>query len=184
MFNLLSSGVQDTPVATRGGGSGGCGGGGSGYVGGGGGSGSGVGFATGRASSGSLPAGRQKATHYTKEESVVVAMAWDAATSDPIVGTDQNALSFWKRIVAAYNEFKPRGAKSRDAEQLHKKWSRILPPTQRFAGIYQNNLLHAESGRSEADVKTLSMSQYNALGYPKFTMWEEYLVLEDCPKFS
>ncbi|XP_042038443.1 glutathione S-transferase T3-like [Salvia splendens] len=122
--------------------------------------------------------------HYTKEESVAVARAWDAATSDPILGTDQNTLSFWKHVVAAYNDFKPRGARSRDAEQFRKKWSRILPPTRRFAGIYQNNLLHAESGRSEADVKALSVSQYNSLGYPKFTMWEEYLVLEDCPKFK
>ncbi|XP_042005690.1 calpain small subunit 1-like [Salvia splendens] len=147
MFNLLSSGVPDTPVATRvegsGGGGGGRRGGGSGNVsaGGGsgsgaGGSGSGVGSATGGASSGSVPAGRQKATHYTKEESVAVARAWDAATSDPIVGTDQNTLGFWKRVVSAYNELKPRGAKSRDAEQLRKKWSRILPPTRRFAGIY------------------------------------------------
>ncbi|XP_042056424.1 calpain small subunit 1-like [Salvia splendens] len=159
MFNLLSSGVPDTPVATRGRGSGGGGGGGgrrhsgSGNVNsaassgsGAGGSGSGVGSVTGGASSGSLLAGRQKATHYTNEESVVVARAWVAATSDPILGTDQNALSFWKRVVAAYNDFKPRGARSRDAEQLRKKWSRILPPTRRFAGIYQNNLLHAESG--------------------------------------
>ncbi|XP_042032199.1 glycine, alanine and asparagine-rich protein-like [Salvia splendens] len=192
MFNLLNSGVPDTPVATRGGGSdgggggGGCrdGGGGSGNVSGAGGSGSGIWSATGGASSDSVPAGRQKATHYTKEESVAVARAWDAATSDPKVGTDQNEVSFWKRVVAAYNEFKPRGAKSRDAEQLCKKWSRILPPTRWFAGIYQNKLLHAESGRSEADVKTLSMSQYNTSGHPKFTMWEEYLVLEDCPKFK
>ncbi|XP_042031186.1 glutathione S-transferase T3-like [Salvia splendens] len=100
------------------------------------------------------------------------------------MGTDQTDGSFWKRIVFAYNEFKPRGAKPRDAEQLPKKWSRILSATRRFAGIYQNNVLHAESGRSEADVKALSISQYNKQGNPKFTMWDEYLVLEDCPKFK
>ncbi|XP_042019097.1 glutathione S-transferase T3-like [Salvia splendens] len=123
---------------------------------------------------------KKKATHYTKAESIAVARAWDVATSDPIVGTDQTKGSFWKRAVLSYNKFKRRGTKPRDAEQLPKKWSRILPATRRFAGIYQNNLLHEESGRSEAGLKALSMSQYNTQGNPKFTMWEEYLVLEDC----
>ncbi|XP_042003636.1 glutathione S-transferase T2-like [Salvia splendens] len=127
---------------------------------------------------------KKKPIHYTKAESVAVARAWDAATSDPVVGTDQTEFSFWKRVVQAYNEFKPRDALPRDGEQLRKKWSRILPATRRFAGIYQNNLLHAESGRSEADVKELSMEQYHTLGHPKFTMWEEFQVLQDCPKFK
>ncbi|XP_041999728.1 uncharacterized protein LOC121749205 [Salvia splendens] len=86
--------------------------------------------------------------------------------------------------MLVYNEYKPRGAKPRDAEQIRKKWSRILRATKRFVGIYQNNLLTAESGRSEADVKDMSMSQFNTEGFPKFTSWEEYLVLENYPKFK
>ncbi|XP_047961830.1 uncharacterized protein LOC125206633 [Salvia hispanica] len=93
-------------------------------------------------------------------------------------------MGFWKRVLLTYNEFKPRGAKPRDAEQIRKKFGRILTPTRKFAGIYGNNLLNAESGRNEADVKALSVSQYNALWKPKFTHWEEFLVLENCPKFK
>ncbi|XP_042051485.1 glutathione S-transferase T3-like [Salvia splendens] len=113
-----------------------------------------------------------------------MARAWDAVSSDPIVGTDQTETSFWMRVLLVYNEFKPRGPKPRDAKQIRKKWSRILIATRRFAGIYQNNLLTAENGDSEADVKDLSMSQFNIEGFPKFTSWEKYLVLENCPKFK
>ncbi|XP_042051330.1 uncharacterized protein LOC121796573 [Salvia splendens] len=92
--------------------------------------------------------------------------------------------TFWKRVLLVYNEFKPRGAKPRDVEHIRKKWSLILRATKRFAGIYQNNLLTTESGRSEADVKDLSMSQFNTEGFPKFTSLDEYLVLKNCPKFK
>ncbi|XP_042024795.1 GPI-anchored hemophore cfmA-like [Salvia splendens] len=174
MFGLLSSGVPDTPIVTRVGGSEGAGsgsggggggrGGGRRSVGGGSGNVSGAGSGGGGSGSGSMEAGNRRGVHYTTAESIAVARAWDAATSDPIVGTDQTEVSFWKRVLLAYNDFKPRGARERDAEQLRKKWSRILLATRRFVGIYQNNLLHAESGRSEADVKALSMGQYNTEG--------------------
>ncbi|XP_047948916.1 putative cryptochrome DASH, mitochondrial [Salvia hispanica] len=167
-----------------GGGRGGNGGGGRGGGYGGGGRGGGDGDGDGSGSGGSESAVTSRGGHYTKDESIAVARAWDAVTSDPCVGTDQTEMGFWKRVLLTYNEFKPRGAKPRDAEQLRKKFGRILTPTKKFAGIYGNNLLNAESGRNEADVKALSVSQYNALYKPRFNHWEEFLVLENYPKFK
>ncbi|XP_042041244.1 keratin-3, type I cytoskeletal 51 kDa-like [Salvia splendens] len=166
-MGLLSSGVPDTPTERGGrcGGGGGRGGGGNGGSrgsGGGGdggsrGSGSGVGSGGGEGSNVGGTGGANRGKLYTNQESIAVVRAWDAITSDPVVGTDQPEWSFWRRVMMAYEEFKPDGADKRDPEQLRKKWSRILRATKRFASIYQNNLLHAESGRSETDVKALSM---------------------------
>ncbi|XP_042056158.1 glutathione S-transferase T3-like [Salvia splendens] len=149
--------------------------------------GSGAGIPSGEGSgtggSGGYGSGSNRGKPYTKDESIAVAKAWDAITSDPVVGTDQAEGSFWRRVMFAYEEFKPDGAERRDPEQLRKKWGRILHATKRFASIYENNLRHAESGRSATDVKNLSDGQYHTEGWPKFTLWEEYLVLADCPKF-
>ncbi|XP_042056056.1 harpin HrpN-like [Salvia splendens] len=179
-MGLLSSGVPDTPAArvetsvpARGssgaGGGGGRGGLGSG-VGGGLGSGVGSGGGEGSGVGGSGGSGSNGGKLYTKSESIAVARAWDAITSVPMVGTDQPEGSLWRRVMMAYDEFKPDGADKRDPEQLRKKWGRILRATKRFTSIYQNNLLHAESGRSDTDVKALSMGQYNTEGWPKFTL--------------
>ncbi|XP_042042604.1 glutathione S-transferase T3-like [Salvia splendens] len=138
---------------------------------------------SGTGGSGGSGSGSNRGKLYTKDESVAVAKAWDAITSDPVVGNDQHEGSFWRRVTDAYEELKPEGAESRDPEQIRKKWSRILRATKRFASIYENNLRHAESGRSAADVKVLSEGQFHTEGWPKFQSWEEYLVLADCPKF-
>ncbi|XP_042029901.1 alanine and glycine-rich protein-like [Salvia splendens] len=172
-MGLLSSGIPDTPAARvetlvpiRGGsgsrGGGGRGGGGNrgtGHVGGRTGSGAGIpsGEGSGTGGSGGSGSGSNRGKPYTKDESIAVAKAWDAITSNPVVGTDQADGSFWRRVMFAYEEFKPDGTERRDPEQLRKKWGRILHATKRFASIYENNLRHAESGRSAADVKNLSI---------------------------
>ncbi|XP_041999851.1 translation initiation factor IF-2-like [Salvia splendens] len=149
IMGLLSSGVPDTPTewvetsaparggggrggggGGRGGGGGGGGGGGSGNGGsrgsgsGGGGSGSCVGSGGGEGSGvgGSGGFGFNRGKFYTKDEHIAVARAWDAITSDPVVGTDQPEGSFWRRVMIAYEDFKPHGADKRDPEQLRKKW--------------------------------------------------------------
>ncbi|XP_047953874.1 glutathione S-transferase T3-like [Salvia hispanica] len=120
---------------------------------------------------------QRRSTHYTKAESIVVARALDAVMSDAPVGTNHTELSFWRRVLVAYDDFKPRGAVPREPDQIHKKWGRILRAVKRFAGIYENNQRTAESGRSEAGVKALSFSMFNTKEFPKFGYWEEYLVL-------
>ncbi|XP_042031919.1 glutathione S-transferase T3-like [Salvia splendens] len=195
MLGLLSTGIPDTPVArvetpvlTRGGGgSRGSGGGrgrgprggggsrGTGNVGGHSGSSPGIASSegSGPGGSGDQPEGSSRGKPYSKDESIAVAKAWDAITSDPVVGTDHESGSFWRRVMMAYEELKPDGAEKRDPEQIRKKFGRILRATKLFASIYENNLHHAESGRSAEDVKTLSEGQYRKTGQPKFTLWEE-----------
>ncbi|XP_042051313.1 WAS/WASL-interacting protein family member 1-like [Salvia splendens] len=82
-------------------------------------------------------------------------VARDADTSDPIVGIPNRAFG--------------------SASCWHTTSSSQEAP---------NRVTRNRDGRSEADVKTLSMSQFNTEGWPKFNSWEEYLVLENCPKFK
>ena len=85
--------------------------------------------------------------------------------------------------MVVYNEFKPPGSVDRTPDQIRKKFGRITTALRKFIGIYENQLRTAESGRSEADVKSLSMQLFNVQVGKKFTYWAEFLVLRDSPKF-
>ncbi|XP_042008992.1 uncharacterized protein LOC121757529 [Salvia splendens] len=122
-------------------------------------------------------------TLYKEVESVAIARAWDAVTTDAIVGTDQINVCFWKRVLAVYNGFKPPGSAERTHDQVRKKFGKITKALKRFISIYENQMRTAESGRSEADIKALSMQLFNTEGFPKFSYWEEFLVLRDSQKF-
>ncbi|XP_047940474.1 U3 small nucleolar RNA-associated protein 25-like [Salvia hispanica] len=140
----------------RSGGRGGGGGGGRGGCGGGDGDGDGDG------------GGGRQSTYYSNEESIAVARAWYAVTTDSIVGTDQTDVCFWNRVLDVYNEFKPDGSVERTTSQIRKKFGRITKALKRFSDIYETQLRLAESGRTEADVRALSYQLYNIESWPKF----------------
>ncbi|XP_047979227.1 glycine, alanine and asparagine-rich protein-like [Salvia hispanica] len=127
--------------------------------------------------------GGRRSTYYSNEESIAIARAWYAVTTDSIICTDQTDVCFWNRILDVYKKFKPDGSVERTASQIRKKFGRITKALKKFSGIYETQLRLAESGRTEADVRALSYRLYNTESWPKFTYWDEYLVLRDCPKF-
>ncbi|XP_047961489.1 translation initiation factor IF-2-like [Salvia hispanica] len=77
---------------------------------------------------------------YTDAESIAIARAWDAVTTDAIVGTDQTDLCFWRKVLVVYNEFKPSGSVDRTPDQIRKKFGRITTTLRKFIGIYENQL--------------------------------------------
>ena len=60
----------------------------------------------------------RRGTLYKEAEFVAIARAWDAVTTNAIVGTDQTDVCFWKRVLAVYNEFKPPGSDERTHDQV------------------------------------------------------------------
>ncbi|XP_047949032.1 glycine, alanine and asparagine-rich protein-like [Salvia hispanica] len=102
--------------------------------------------------------GSRRGFLYTDNESVAIARSWDVVTTDAIVGTDQTDLCFWRKVLVVYNQFKPPGSVDRTPDQIRKKFGRITIALRKFIGIYENQLRTAESGRSEADVKSLSIA--------------------------
>ncbi|XP_047949204.1 cold shock protein 2-like [Salvia hispanica] len=69
---------------------------------------------------------------YTDAESIAIARAWDAVTTDAIVGTDQTDLCFWRKVLVVYNEFKPPGSVDRTPDQIRKKFGRITTTLRKF----------------------------------------------------
>ncbi|XP_042028724.1 uncharacterized protein LOC121775750 [Salvia splendens] len=103
---------------------------------------------------------------------------------NPIIGTDQTDTCFWRRVLTVYHGFKPEDSALLDEGQIRKKFGRICRAVKRFSSIYERQLHNAESGRSEAHVRALSYQLFNTENWPKFTYWNEYMLLRDCPQFK
>ncbi|XP_041995629.1 sister chromatid cohesion protein solo-like [Salvia splendens] len=134
--------------------------------------------------SGGRGGGDRRGEKYNDDESLAVARAWEAVTTNPVIGTDQTDFCFWRRILTEYNGFKPEGSAGCDEGQIRKKFSRISRAVKRFRSIYEKQLQNAESGHSEADVRALSYQLFNTERWPKFTYWNEYMLLRDSPQFK
>ncbi|XP_042012068.1 translation initiation factor IF-2-like [Salvia splendens] len=58
--------------------------------------------------------GDRRGEKYNDDESLAVARAWEAVTTNPVIGTDQTDICFWRRVLTVYNGFKPEGSAGRD----------------------------------------------------------------------
>ncbi|XP_042033720.1 uncharacterized protein LOC121780242 [Salvia splendens] len=103
------------------------------------------------ATGGGRGGGDRRGEKYNDDESLAVALAWEAVTTNPVIGTDQTDICFWRHVLTVYNGFKPEGSAGRDEGQIRKKFGRINRDVKRFRNIYERQLQNAESGRNEAD---------------------------------
>ncbi|XP_042032321.1 uncharacterized protein LOC121779035 [Salvia splendens] len=103
---------------------------------------------------------------------------------NPVIGTDQTNICFWRRVLTVYHSFKPEVSAERDEGQIQKKFGQISRAVKRFISIYERQLQNAESGRSETDVRALSYQLFNTEDWPKFTYWNEYMLIRDSPQFK
>ncbi|XP_042009100.1 uncharacterized protein LOC121757653 [Salvia splendens] len=136
------------------------------------------------ATGGGRGGGDRRGEKYNDDESLAVARAWEAVTTNPVIGTDQTDICFWRLVLTVYNGFKPEGSVGRDEGLIRKKFGRISSAVKRFRNIYERQLQNAESGRNEGDVRALSYQLFNTESWPKFTYWNEYMLLRDSPQFK
>ncbi|XP_042056089.1 rRNA 2'-O-methyltransferase fibrillarin-like [Salvia splendens] len=69
------------------------------------------------ATGGGRGGGDRRGEKYNDDESLAVARAWEAVTTNPVIGTDQTDICFWRRVLTVYNGFKPEGSAGRDEGQ-------------------------------------------------------------------
>ncbi|KAL0795070.1 hypothetical protein Bca101_066447 [Brassica carinata] len=88
----------------------------------------------------------------TKEDLVLIS-AWLNTSKDPIVGNEQKAVSFWKRIAEYYNA-SPQliGVAPRDSSQCKQRWGRVNDPVCKFVGCYEAAVREQSSGQNDDDI--------------------------------
>ncbi|KAF8109878.1 LOW QUALITY PROTEIN: hypothetical protein N665_0090s0060 [Sinapis alba] len=90
---------------------------------------------------------------WSSSDDVVLISAWLNTNKDVIVGNEQKACAFWKRI-AAYFAASPkveRGAE-REAVQCKQRWQKMNNLVCKFYGAYAAATRQKTSGQSESDV--------------------------------
>ena len=117
-------------------------------------------------------------------EDGVLINAWLNTSKDPIVGNEQKAISFWKRI-AAYCAESPKlaGMPKRERTQCKQRWGKINEGVCKFVGSYHAATKQRSSGQSEDDVLKMAHEIFYNDYKVKFTLEHAWLELRHDQKW-
>lgn len=120
---------------------------------------------------------RKERRSWTPVDDVALISAWLNTSKDPVVGNEQRAGAFWKR-VAAYFAASPKvaGAEPREASHCKNQWQKINDQVNKFCGAYDSATREKSSGQNENDVLKLAHEIFYTNHKKKFTLehaWKE-----------
>ncbi|XP_048622733.1 uncharacterized protein LOC106412773 [Brassica napus] len=102
-----------------------------------------------QSSVGPTPLERRK---WTAKEDLVLISAWLNTIKDPIVGNEQKAGAFWKRIEVYVNASPQlNGCPPRESSQCKQRWGRVNDSVGKFVGSFEAALKNQASGQNEND---------------------------------
>ncbi|XP_024013645.1 glutathione S-transferase T3-like [Eutrema salsugineum] len=120
------------------------------------------------------PKSRKK---WSPPEYLILISAWLNTSKDPIVGNEQRADAFWKRISTYYCSSKKLGGmEKRLPIQCKQRWCKINESVCKFVGCYEAASAQKRSGQNENDVMKLANHIYLNDQKKKFTLehaWRE-----------
>ncbi|XP_048613211.1 glutathione S-transferase T3-like [Brassica napus] len=114
---------------------------------------------------------------YSPREDKILIGAWLNTSKDPVVGNEQKAGAFWKRIVEYYNA-SPHlvGQIPREITSCKQRWARINEQVSKFTGCYDAALREQRSGQNDDDVMKAALDIFFIKYGYKFTLdhcWRE-----------
>ncbi|KAF8046601.1 hypothetical protein N665_0501s0019 [Sinapis alba] len=122
-------------------------------------------------------AGVKERRKWTPKEDKILIGAWLNTSKDPVVGNEQRAGAFWKRIQDYYNSSPLLvGTVPRESVQCKQRWSRINDQVCKFVGCYGAALREQRSGQNDDDVMKAALDIFNNDYGIKFTLehaWRE-----------
>ena len=104
--------------------------------------------------------------------------AWLNTSKDPLIGNEQKADSFWKRIGAYFNE-SPQlvGMPQREVGNCKQRWFKISDQVSKFVGSLRAATGQQSSGQNDNDVMKLGYEIYHNDYAAKFTLEHCWRVL-------
>jgi len=121
---------------------------------------------------------RKERRKWSPTEDGVLISAWLNTSKDPVVGNEQKAVAFWKRI-ATYFAASPKldGAQKREPTHCKAKWIKINEGVCKFVGCYEAATKQRSSGQNEDDVLKLAHMIFFNDHKAKFTLEHAWLEL-------
>lgn len=120
---------------------------------------------------------RRERRTWTSIDDIVLISVWLNTSKDLVIGNEQRAGAFWKRI-AAYFAASPKIVASEKRETCHCKnhWQKINDHVNKFCGSYEAASKEKRSGQNEVDVLKLAHEIFYNNYNKKFTLehaWKE-----------
>ncbi|XP_013709710.2 glutathione S-transferase T3-like [Brassica napus] len=107
----------------------------------------------GSASSAKTGEDRKQRCKWSIAKDLVLISAWLNNSKDPLVGNEQKAETFWKRITAYYNASpKVVGLTPREQTHCKQRWGKINEGVCKFVGSFEAATKQRTSGQNEDDV--------------------------------
>ncbi|CAA7043690.1 unnamed protein product [Microthlaspi erraticum] len=118
-----------------------------------------------------------------REDNVLIS-AWLNTSKDPIVGNQQKAGTFWKRIAVYFNS-SPNVAElpPRDQTILKQRWQKINDLVSKFVGAYEAAKTQTTSGQNENDTLNLAHQIFHNDHHIAFTLEYAWKVLHNDQKW-
>ena len=120
---------------------------------------------------------RRGRRNWSQKEDVVLISAWLNTSKDSVIGNEQKAGSFWKRVGAYFNA-SPQlvGMADREVGNCKQRWSKISDQVSKFVGSLRAATSQQSSGQNDNDVMKLANEIYHHDYSAKFTLehcWRE-----------
>ena len=121
---------------------------------------------------------RKERRKWSPTEDGVLISSWLNTSKDALVGNEQKASAFWKRI-AAYYAASPKlaGVKPRAYNNCKSRWGKINEAVCKFVGCFEAATKQRSSGQNEDDVLKMAHEIYFNDHKQKFTMEHAWLEL-------
>ncbi|WZZ61744.1 glutathione S-transferase T3-like [Brassica napus] len=96
------------------------------------------------------PGERKEMRSWTPVDDVALVSAWLKTSKDPVVGNEQRAVAFWKRVAAYFAvSSKVAGYELRESSHCKNRWQKINDQVNKFCGAYDSATREKSSGQNE-----------------------------------
>ncbi|KAF8056409.1 hypothetical protein N665_1272s0002 [Sinapis alba] len=128
---------------------------------------------------------RKERRKWSLTEDVVLISAWLNTSKDPVVGNEQKAIVFWKRI-ATYFAVSPKlaGLEKRGPMHCKARWEKINEDVCKFVGSYEVATKQRLSGQNENAILKMAHAIYFNDYKKKYTLEHAWLELRHNQKWS
>ena len=116
-------------------------------------------------------------SNWSKEEDIVLCMAWCDSLEDSAIGNNQNSKGFWTKVIK-YFESEVGGGRSYNS--ITSKWkNRIRPRVGAFCAIYDNCFLNFGSGEYDLTIYQKACTEYEIMQKHAFQLDHCWEILRD-----
>ncbi|XP_048611431.1 glutathione S-transferase T3-like [Brassica napus] len=119
---------------------------------------------------------RKERRKWSPTEDVVLISAWLNTSKDPVVGNEQKAIAFWKRIAAYFGSSpKLAGLQKREPTHCKQRWRKINEGVCKFTGCYDAANKQKSSDQNEDEVLKMAHQIFFNDYKSKFTLEHAWL---------